>query len=433
MREIVSDTDASSSHSCSKNPPEQAPEPGFSGKEPYAGFQVLYGRMWNDLKKNYYDEAKLKAITEKEHAFDDKISTLSDLDLALKLLAESASDRYTWYAGPDEIRREYELSKKLSSSGLDIVQGEDGFSIEGISYKSPAYDTRLHEGDKLKCINDIEAAKLSSKQVKELLRGKNGEPVELVAVDQESGQEYQVDLKLAAPVKAEIESRLLEDNVLYLRFPTFVEEGRASQYGNLAKLEAEVMRQLSQSGGKLNGFVLDLRNNFGGDTEEAILFSSLFLKEGLTVTRLKPREGMQERNVLADEKLVFNGKPVSQEVLAFLKTTPLVVLSNGSSASSSELVIGALKDNKRAVIVGETTYGKGVGFKVLLTPQGGNMSVTNLKYLTPNNYDLNGVGIHPDIKLARSPGSDDNQLEAALVELKKLREKELEGRDGKGY
>ncbi len=398
-------------------PPEKEAE--FSGKPAYGGFQILYRHLWKDLAKNYYDRDALAKFKDYEHKFDENISTLNDLDLALKKMAESLNDRYTFYTNSKELKEAFEESKTLKNAGLDLHKQADHFEVAGIVYKGPAYDTRLKERDTVKCINNIAIDSLSEKQVKKLLKGAEGKKVEISAVSKDSGDEYNLELKLADAQKPQVESKLLDDNLVYMRFPTFEESGKVENYGNLAEFVESFKKELDKSGNQINGLILDLRNNQGGDTEEAILFSSLFLEPGKTVTKLVPQGGMQERKAVTDDKLVFNGKQVDAQVLKVLKETPMVVLSNGSSASSAELTIGALKDNDRAEILGEQTFGKGVGFKIMMA-QGGNLSVTNLKYLTPDNYDLNKKGIIPDLEIKSDYFKEgDEQLEQALIEIRK--------------
>lgn len=410
---------------CSTPPPQQKPEAEFSGKEPYAGFQILYHKLWEYVDKNYYDKNALKNWKSYEHAFDNNISTISDLDLALKKMAESLSDRYTFYASAQEIKEASEKAKHKKHSGLDLYKEDKHFEVDSITLDSPAYKSKLKENDRVRCVDNIEIDKLTNKEVAEMLWGRPGSKLEIVAVSKETGKEYISELSFAETTKAEIEAKLLPGNNLYVRFPTFVEERRASEYANLAAFVERVSEKIRAAGGQINGLLLDLRNNLGGDTEEAIMFASLFLQgENTSIAKLVPKEGPKDRKVIADDKLIFQGKTVDKELLAILRSTAMAVLINGSTASSAELLTGALKDNKRAFIVGETSFGKGVGFKITTGMQGGNLSVTNLKYLTPSGYELHGKGIEPDLFVRQDRGAaEDEQLRQAIQILKQANRK----------
>jgi carboxyl-terminal processing protease len=117
--------------------------------------------------------------------------------------------------------------------------------------------------------------------------------------------------------------------------------------------------------------------------------------------------------------ITINGKFVDENLVLALRKLPLTVLINGSSASAAEVLTGALKDNRRATIVGSHSFGKGVGYKTEHLPTGGALGITEMKYLTPSGLDLSGQGIHPNLEVEAKPGdtradSNDEQLKAAL-------------------
>jgi C-terminal processing protease CtpA/Prc len=141
------------------------------------------------------------------------------------------------------------------------------------------------------------------------------------------------------------------------------------------------------------------------------------------VRSLNPADGggLKEKDlpVIPADSISNNGKVVDEKLVQTLRRLPLSVLVNGSSASAAEVLTGALKDNGRATIVGSHSFGKGVGYKTDHLPDGGVLSITELKYLTPSGYDLNGRGIAPDVQVEAKPGdTNDKQLEAALKALK---------------
>jgi len=179
----------------------------------------------------------------------------------------------------------------------------------------------------------------------------------------------------------------------------------------------------TQASGKLEGIVFDLRGNPGGQFQLAIFVSSLFLEKGTIVTgttrngRLVTHTTYDVIPVLAHT--VKNPPSDLDKVVKILQTKPLSVLTDGSTASAAEIVTGALKDNGRAVIIGGTTYGKGVGYNRFNLPTGGVLLITSLDYLTPSGFNLSNKGIQPGIVVDQPRGSQvDEQLNAGVKSVK---------------
>lgn len=399
--------------SCNAQPPVAAANPAFSGSPANEGYKIMYQSMWQFIGDNYFDPARLSNWPALEHAYDDKLGTLADIEIAFKALADATGDKWTTFVTQQEMRERAALEKQgFVNSGLMLYRRGAHYKIDVIEYGSAAYNTPLRERDIVECLNDIAIDTLDFKQVQTLLRGTSGESLKVKAVSNLDGQEYEVNLQLSPVPAPEVEGRLLADGLIYIRLPSFAGENYVKSF--LAKYEELKVK----SGSGVAGMVLDLRNNLGGELPAAIKFSSLFLDESKVVTqsvlRNKPVKIVYAEKA---DSIVLQGDKVDPAIVTELRSLPLVILVNGSSASASEVTIGALHDNGRGLVIGDTTFGKGVGYKTQRGPVGGLMSLTAYKYLTPLGHEVHEIGIKPDVSVHGSEG-EDLQIKAALGALK---------------
>lgn len=401
--------------SCTAPPPATTAAATFSGNPPNDGFKVMYHSMWEFIQDNYYDQSRLKNWQSFEHAFDEKLGTLSDIEVAFKSLAQATDDKWTTFITQQDIRAHAALEKQgLVTSGLMLYPRGGHYKLDVIHYGSAAYNTDLRERDTILCLNNVSLQTLSREQVDILLRGNPGDKLTVKAVAAADNTEYDVVLSLSAFDKPKVTGKLLTDKIAYVRMPSFAGESFINDFvEQFTTLTAE-------AGGNVNGMVLDLRNNHGGELPAATKFSSLFLDQSKVVTQSVLR-GKPIKPIYADkaEELTADRKPIDVNTIKLLRKLPMVILVNGSSASATEVTLGALKDNRRGTIIGVTSFGKGVGYKTQRGPVGGLMSITAFKYLTPNGNEVHEIGIAPDISVVvpRTETSD-VQLKAALDTLK---------------
>lgn len=401
--------------SCTAPPPATTAAATFSGNPPNDGFKVMYHSMWEFIQDNYYDQSRLKNWQSFEHAFDEKLGTLSDIEVAFKSLAQATDDKWTTFITQQDIRAHAALEKQgLVTSGLMLYPRGGHYKLDVIHYGSAAYNTDLRERDTILCLNNVSLQTLSREQVDILLRGNPGDKLTVKAVAAADNTEYDVVLSLSAFDKPKVTGKLLTDKIAYVRMPSFAGESFINDFvEQFTTLTAE-------AGGNVNGMVLDLRNNHGGELPAATKFSSLFLDQSKVVTQSVLR-GKPIKPIYADkaEELTADRKPIDVNTIKLLRKLPMVILVNGSSASATEVTLGALKDNRRGTIIGVTSFGKGVGYKTQRGPVGGLMSITAFKYLTPNGNEVHEIGIAPDISVVvpRAETSD-VQLKAALDTLK---------------
>lgn len=264
--------------------------------------------------------------------------------------------------------------------GLGIEVGmEDGFvKVIAPIDDTPAQRAGIQAGDMIIRLDSKPVKGLTLHQAVNIMRGKVGTPIVLTVV--RDGVDKPLEIKIirdTIKVKS-VKHRSLGDGYGYLRISQF----QSHTGENLADAIEDLRKK---SGGELNGLVLDLRNNPGGVLNAAVEVSDAFLDKGLIV---------YTQGRVPDSELRFNATP--KELIA---GAPLVVLVNGGSASASEIVAGALQDHKRAVIIGERTFGKGSVQTILPLQNNTALKLTTARYYTPSGRSIQAEGIEPDIVL----------------------------------
>ncbi len=279
-----------------------------------------------------------------------------------------------------ESYRDLQVGTSGEFGGLGIEVGqEDGF-IKVISPidDTPAARAGVKAGDLIIRIDDTPTKGLNLNDAVKLLRGPAGSMIELTIV--RAGQEAPLKISVTRDIiqVKSIKSRTLEPGFGYLRITQF----QARTGANLRDALAELKKA---GGGSLRGLVLDLRNNPGGVLSGAVEVSDAFLDSGLIVYT-EGRDPASRQEFKAGTGDLLDG-------------APLVVLVNGGSASASEIVAGALQDQKRAVIMGDRTFGKGSVQTIMPLPNGTAVKLTTARYFTPGGRSIQAEGIEPDIKL----------------------------------
>lgn len=264
--------------------------------------------------------------------------------------------------------------------GLGIEVGmENGFvKVIAPIDDTPAQKAGVKAGDLIIRLDDKPVKGLSLNDAVKIMRGEPGSPIVLTIVRE--GAEQPLKLKLVRDIikVKSVKSRVLEEGYGYVRLSSFQAKTGESMI--------EAIDELKKNG-KLKGLVLDLRNNPGGVLNAAVSVSDAFLDDGLVVYT----DGRVE-----DAKMKFNATSGDM-----LEGAPIVVLINAGSASASEIVAGALQDHKRAVIMGEKTFGKGSVQTILPTSSGGAVKLTTARYYTPSGRSIQAEGIAPDVPISR--------------------------------
>jgi carboxyl-terminal processing protease len=264
--------------------------------------------------------------------------------------------------------------------GLGIEVGmEDGFvKVIAPIDDTPAKAAGVEAGDVIVRLDETPVKGLTLKEAVDMMRGKPGTDITLTIVREGQASPLKTTITRAVIKVKSVKSRMLEDGYGYIRITQF----QSSSGENLVQAVSALKKE---SGGKLKGVVLDLRNNPGGVLNAAVDVADAFLKKGLIVYT----EGRSESS-----RVEFNA--TNRDVL---DGAPIVVLVNGGSASASEIVAGALQDHKRAIIMGSRTFGKGSVQTILPMNDGNALKLTTARYYTPSGRSIQAEGITPDIAL----------------------------------
>jgi len=264
--------------------------------------------------------------------------------------------------------------------GLGIEVGMENGFVKVISPidDTPAQKAGIKAGDLIIRLDDKPVKGMSLNDAVKTMRGEPGSAIVLTVVRE--GVEQPLKIKIVRDIikVKSVKSRLLEEGYGYVRITSFQSKTGDSMVEAISDL---------RKNGELKGLVLDLRNNPGGVLNAAVAVSDAFLDSGLVVYT----DGRIE-----DSKMKFNATPGD-----ILKGAPIVVLINAGSASASEIVAGALQDQKRAIIMGEKTFGKGSVQTILPTSNGGAVKLTTARYYTPSGRSIQAEGISPDVPISK--------------------------------
>ena len=345
---------------------------------------------WINLRK----EVLSKTYTDSNEAYDAIRDMLSNLD-----------DSYTRFLEPKEFNQmRIDTSGELTGIGIQIVKDKESDDLIIISpiEDTPAFDAGIKARDKILSIDDISTEGMNIEDAVKLIRGQRGSKVKLEIL--RGSQSF---FKTLSREKIEIKS--VSSKVNQTKNGLSIGYVRIKQFNaNASKETRDAIKDLETK--KVAGYVLDLRSNPGGLLESSIDISRHFINKGVIVSTVS-KDGLKETKK-------GNGQALTKK--------PLVVLVNEGSASASEIVSGAIKDNKRGKLVGKKTFGKGLVQSMRTLVDGSGLTVTVAKYLTPNGTDINKSGIIPDIEvkmninpiLQREIGTrKDNQYRAGEKEL----------------
>ncbi|SEJ64198.1 S41 family peptidase [Pseudomonas sp. NFR16] len=307
-------------------------------------------------------------------------------------------DPHSAYLGPEDFQ-ELQESTSGEFGGLGIEVGvEDGF-IKVVSPidDTPASKAGIEAGDLIVKINGTPTQGQTMQEAVDKMRGKIGEKITLTLV-RDGGNPFDVTLARATIQVKSVKSQMLEPGYGYIRITQFQVKTGEEVGKALAKLRKD-------NGKKMNGLILDLRNNPGGVLQAAVEVADHFLTKGLIV---------YTKGRIANSELRFSADPADAS-----EGAPLVVLINGGSASASEIVAGALQDQKRGILMGTDSFGKGSVQTVLPLANDRALKITTALYYTPNGRSIQAQGINPDIEVKRAKvtaeADGENYKEADLL------------------
>ena len=327
----------------------------------------------------------------------DEINQSESMDSAINGLLQSL-DPYSAYMTP-EIFEEMQTETSGEFGGLGIEVGMEAGVVKVITPMdgTPADKAGLKAGDYIVKINDTQVQGKSLSEAVDLMRGPVGSSIELTV--RRRGEKKALTFNITREIieVQSVKSDLLDNNIGYIRLTSFND--------NSGEQIEDKIKELNKND-NLNAYILDLRNNPGGLLSQAIKISDFFLDNGEIVST-KSRKASENRKWFAKKGDITDGKT-------------LVVLINYGSASASEIVAGALKDHKRAIILGERSYGKGSVQSIIPLKNRGAIRLTVAKYYLPSGKSISEVGVTPDIEVVedsdefRIKTETDNQLSYAI-------------------
>ncbi len=343
-------------------------------------------------------EEVVKAIKEN---YVEKVDEKKLAEGAAKGAVEALGDPYSHYFD----RTHYRIFKENTSGyfyGVGIqITVKDGYPVVVTPLENtPAYRAGIQSGDVIIKVDGKSVKGVPLDSVVGMIRGERGTTVVLTIKRKGEKKPLEFKLKREKIELKNVSSKMIDDDIGYIRLHTFDE--------NTSKEVRDQTEKLINEGAK--GLIIDLRNNPGGLLNEAVLVSSLFIQKGVIVS-VKSRDGKEEI-YRAVHGIHGIGKAFD---------LPLVVLVNGGSASASEIFAGAIRDHKRGVLVGEKTFGKGSVQNMIPLSNGAGLILTTAKYFTPSGESIHEKGITPDIvvKGTKDLSKSDPQLDKAIEVLRK--------------
>ncbi len=279
-----------------------------------------------------------------------------------------------------ESYKDMKVETKGEFGGLGIVIGQREGALTIISPidDTPAYKAGVESGDIILKIDEKSTINMTLEDAVDLMRGKVGTPISITIVRKGENKPIKIDIIRDIIKIQSVYAKTINDDVLYLRIASFMD----------MKVSSELKKYILEHKEKTKGIILDLRNNPGGQLGQAIDTVDLFVDKGVIVSQ----KGRDERD---DEEFNATSSNTVTDV-------PMVVLVNGGSASASEIVSGALQDLKRAILVGDTTFGKGSVQRIIPITDNGSEAIklTIAKYYLPSGRTIQAKGIIPDISVA---------------------------------
>ena len=341
----------------------------------------LFGEVLEKINKEYVDE----------------VDQSKSMDAAINGLLQSL-DPYSAYMTPESFEgMQTETSGEFGGLGIEVGMEAGVVKVISPIDNTPASKAGLKAGDYIVKINNTQVQGKSLMEAVELMRGPVGSSIEITVRRRGVKKALIFNITREVIQVQSVKSELIDNNIGYIRLTSFNE--------NSSEQIKEKINKLNKNK-DLKGYILDLRNNPGGLLSQAIKISDFFLENGEIVST-RSRQASENRKWFAKKGDLTNGKT-------------LIILINYGSASASEIVAGALKDHKRAIILGENSYGKGSVQSIIPLKNRGAIRLTIAKYYLPSGKSISEVGVTPDIEVAE--GSDDfkfnsetdNQLNFAI-------------------
>ena len=371
----------------------------FVNQAVFIYFIFMFDVINVNANENIYKKIDLfsEVLNKIQNQYVDDVDQSKAMDSAINGVLQSL-DPYSAYMSP-ETYKNMTTETKGEFGGLGIEVGMEAGVVKVISPldNSPAYRQGVKAGDYIVKINNVQVQGKSLSEAVDLMRGPVGSDIEITI--RRRGEKKALNFTITREIieVASVKTEIKNGNIGYIRLTSFNENSSNQIKSEIKKFKKDK---------KVEHYILDLRNNPGGLLSQAIKISDFFLNNGEIVST-KSRKESENRKWFARSGDILNGKTI-------------LVLINYGSASASEIVAGSLKDHKRAIIIGEPSYGKGSVQSIIPLENDGAIRLTVSKYYLPSGLSISEVGVVPDFEIEeenedfRINTETDNQLDFAL-------------------
>ncbi len=340
--------------------------------------QTLYDRAWKLIDSKFVDQTNNEQDWSRwRHRYDNVIKDEEDAYVAIDTMVSSLNDVYTKFLNPKDFKEENEsIQGSLQGIGVQIGVRDGKLLVIAPIEDTPGERAGLKAEDEILEINGKSTKGITVDAAAEQIRGPEGTQVTLlVKRGKEQAKTYKITrekIEIKSVSTKPPEFAKIPDNIGYIRLSSFISRNAAGEF------EQALIENCDK-----DGLIIDLRSNPGGLLTNAIYIADMLLDSKVIVSTVD-REGY---------------KDTTRATQRMLTDQPIAVIINGGSASASEILSGALKDNERAIIVGKKSFGKGLVQEINRLPGGSAMHITIQKYLTPDGIDINKKGIEPDYEV----------------------------------
>jgi len=336
----------------------------------------LYDNVWRLINTKYVDPTNNEQDWSKwRHKYDNVIRTDEDAYVAIETMVASLNDPYTKFLDPKEFSDETgSIKGSLKGIGIQIGVKDGKLMVIAPIEDTPAEKAGLLADDEILSIDGKSTKGITVDKAADQIRGEEGTQVRLLIKRKDTEpKEYTItraEIEIKSVSQKVPENVTMPKDICYIRLSSFISR-------NASKEVSDIL----QNSPYKKAFIIDLRSNPGGLLSNAIYISDMFLNGGAIVSTVD-RDGYKE---------------TQKATRGVMTSKPLVILVDKGSASASEIFSGAMKDNKRAVIVGTQSFGKGLVQEINKLPNSSGINITIQKYLTPNGTDIHKKGITPDV------------------------------------
>lgn len=341
--------------------------------------QELYHRAWGIIKDSFYDQKFNGQNWERwDHRYDGMLKSQDDAEKAIESMLASLNDPYTRFLNAENFGEEKnQIQAKLFGVGMQLgMNKEHRVVVIAPIDNTPASKAGMHSGDEIIEVNEKPVKGQSLDQVVKQIRGERGTKVSITFLRNLKKDTVSL-VRDEIPIKSVVSCEMLPGDIGYIRLDSFISQKANDEM----KAALSKLREKTDKHDAARGLIIDLRYNPGGLLANAIDIANMFLERGVIVSTIDA-----------------DGYKTSQLATrsSFKTDLPTVLLINKGSASASEIFSGALRDNGRAKLVGQTSFGKGLVQAINTLGNGTGVNVTIAKYLTPNDTDIHKTGIVPD-------------------------------------